>query len=683
MLLPWYAMRELPRLAGEKIQRVAKAGEIKFNPFTLALEVSDFTLTEQDGRPLLGVKHALIDIEWRSLVQRAVVFGQIRLAAPSVHVGISPDGRLNLSALAGDQSPPPKEPQPAATPRLVIGDLQIDGGTISVEDQRVGYKDRFEQLAVKLNSLSTFAAGKGPYILSARTPGGAVLKWKGEMSVSPLVATGTIALERSALAELAPFVKGLVNGSITDGHADIELPYHFTLPDGRPRVEILNGRLAVDAFALAAGDNDAPSIKLGGLTLDDLALDLTMLAKGATRLEVKNGRLAARSLALSTAGTNTQSIALDALALDNIALDFATSPEGNPRVELRGGRFAAQAIAFTTAGANALTAKLRALTLDGAGFEFGAAADGKPRLALKGDRAAADAFSLGAAGAETPSITFGRFALENIALDLAAHTAKIGALRLDSPELRARRDENGVLDLASLLAPRNSTEQSTPWQVAVAVFELTKGSFAMDDRSLNLASGFKDIALTLRDVTSDFARPVTFDLSAALTNGGTLSARGRVAADGSADASVEAAAIALKPLQPLIARYANVTLVSGEAAFSGKIRSGRKDAALVYTGGASISNVSCAGSDRRAAARLEIAGDHHAARAGRLDARGEIAGDNRTALATGADAAPHRCTELAGTERQDRHRRRPDDQPAPRAQAQRRCRGRAGGAGDR
>ena len=261
-------------------------------------------------------------------------------------------------------------------------------------------------------------------------------------------------------------------------------------------------------------------------------------------------------------------------------------------------------------------------------------ADGKPRITLKGDKSVASAFSLGAAGADAPSITFGKLALDDIALDLAARSVKIGALRLDSPEVRARRDETGALDLASLLAPRNSGEPSAPWQVALAALELTKGSFALDDRGINLAYGFKDIALKLRDVTSDFARPVAFDLSAALASGGTLSTRGRVAVDGTADASVEATAIALTPLQPLIARYANVTLVSGEAAFSGTLKSGRKNAALVYTGGASISNVLVTGSDRRAVARLEIAGDHHDTRANRIDARLAIAGDNQFALSS-------------------------------------------------
>ena len=173
VLLPWYAKRELPRMLEEQLQRRAHVGEISFNPFTLALEADDFALTERDGRPLVSFKHAVVDVEWRSLAQRAIVFGEIRLDAPALHVAISPEGRLNLAALAGNQPAVSHESNPAATPRFVIGDLQIDHGLIAFEDQRVGYKNRFEDLTFKLSSLSTFEKDEGPYTLTARTSGGA------------------------------------------------------------------------------------------------------------------------------------------------------------------------------------------------------------------------------------------------------------------------------------------------------------------------------------------------------------------------------------------------------------------------------------------------------------------------------------------------------------------------------
>lgn len=447
VLLPWYAQRELPKIVEQQLHRQAQAGEISFNPFTLTLEVKDFALKEHDGRPMVAFKQAVIDFEWRSLTQRAVVFGDIRLQTPALHVEISREGRLNLAALAGEQTSTPQEPKPSATPRVIVGDIQVEGGTIVFEDQRVGYKNRFEELSVKLSSLSTFAGDKGPYALSARTPGGAILKWKGEASISPLVATGTIALEHGSLPELQPFVQEFLNATITDGRASVELPYHFALPDGKPRLLVKNGKLTIEAFALTATGATAPLLKFDGFALDD------------------------------------------------------------------------------------------------------------------------------------------------ITLDLAAHTASLGALRLEAPQVTARRDENGVIDLTRLLIPRKQDTPSTPWQVTLAAIELTKGAVVFDDKASGLAPALKDIAVKLGDVTADFARPVPFEISATLVSGGTLAASGRLAPGGAIDAKVSAAAIALAPLQPLIARYANATLTSGEAAFSGNLKTGQKNAALVYTGGASVNNV--------------------------------------------------------------------------------------------
>ena len=447
VLLPWYAQRELPRLIDQQLHRHASVGEIKFNPFSLTLDIADFALKEKDGRPLVAFKHASVDVEWRSLAKRAVVFGEIILDAPAVEIDISPEGRLNLAALAGDQSAAPKEPAASASPRFVIGDLQISRGTIGFDDRRVGYKNRFEDLAFKLSSLSTFADDKGPYALSARTPGGATLKWKGELSLAPLVASGTIALEHGALPELQPFIKEFLNASITSGRASVELPYHFALPDGKPHIVVKSGKLSIEQFALTATGADAPLLKFETFTVDD------------------------------------------------------------------------------------------------------------------------------------------------IALDLANRNAEIGALRIDGVDIKARRDENGVIDLTKLLVPHDQDKPSAPWRVALASAELANGAIAFDDRKLGLAPALKNIAIKLADVTGDFAKPVGFDVAATIASGGTLSTRGKFSPGGSIDAQINIATVALTPLQPLIAHYANAVLASGEASLAGTLKSGKKAGTLIYSGGAGITNL--------------------------------------------------------------------------------------------
>ena len=448
LLLPWYAQRELPRLAEQQLQRLATAGAITFNPFTLELAVSDFALTEKDGRPLVAFKHARVDLEWRSLARRGAVFGAIRLERPALHVAISAQSELNLAALAGgDRAAAAQTPDRPGSPPLVIGDLHIEHGSIDFEDQRIGYRNRFEELSLRLSSISTDANDTGPYALSARTPGGAVIKWKGEASITPPAATGSLTLEHSALSELQPFVKGFLNAAITDGRANLELPYRFALNGGKPVLEVAAAKVAVESFALTAE------------------------------------------------------------------------------------------------------------------------------------------------GAATPLFRFGTLTLDDIAIDLAARSLSIGALRLDAPDLKARRSEAGEIDLAGLLIPRAAQPPAEPWKIAVARAELVRGSLALDDRATGLAPALQDVTVTLNDVGSDLARPLPFEITATLASGGALSARGRLAPGGALDAQVSGSAIALAPLQALVTRYANVALASGEAAFAGSVKTGQKDAAFAYTGATGISNV--------------------------------------------------------------------------------------------
>jgi len=544
VLLPWYAQRELPRLLEQQLHRPAKIGAIRFNPFTLTLEADDFALTEQDGRPLVSFKRALIDLEWRSIAQRAVVLGAIRLQTPAVHIGIAADGSLNLAALGGKkadaaQAQPAK---PASPPRVTIGELDISNGSLSFADERVGYKNRFEELSFKLSALSTFSENKGPYALTATTPGGAILKWQGEASVTPLAANGTLALEHSALAELQPLLKNSLPGTLSSGRASVELPYEFALAAGKPQLTVRNGKLSIESFALDGASADKPSIKLAALNLDDLAVDFKAQPEGAPLIDVKSSALALKGIAFGAAAAGTPVFALDNLRLEDIALHMATATNGKTAVDLK-------------------SAKL-----------------------------AAETFSLKAAGNDASLVTLAALTLDNIGLDMNARAVNIGALQLAAPDIKVRREENGDIDLLKLFPPKDEPP-SAPWLVGVKQVEISGGAVALDDRALGLAPALKDIRIKLGDITNNFARPVAFDIATAIVSGGTLSARGRAAPGGAVEAEINGAAIALAPLQTFVARQANVVLASGEMAFAGKLKTGGAKAALSYQGSAGINNL--------------------------------------------------------------------------------------------
>jgi uncharacterized protein involved in outer membrane biogenesis len=291
LVAPWLAKRELPRFAQEQLHLRAGIGELAFNPFTLTLRVADFALEEEDGRPLLDFREAVVDLEWRSLLRRAWVLSEMRVVEPSLRVEISKQGQLNLAALAAKSSSDVTRSEPV---RFDLGHIAVENGRIDFEDRREGYKNRLERLSLELWSLSTLNPDKGPYALVAQTRDGATLRWQGELSLAPLAASGTLAFERGTLPELNPYLNDFVIPQILSGRADLELPYEFMLVEGKPKLDIHGAKLVLHELALAARGTETPFAKLGQVVLEGMALDLQ-----SRRASVKAVHIADLALALS------------------------------------------------------------------------------------------------------------------------------------------------------------------------------------------------------------------------------------------------------------------------------------------------------------------------------------------------------------------------------------------------
>jgi hypothetical protein len=291
VVAPWYAKRELPRVAEDQLQRRAHVGNIRFNPFTLALRVSDFALEEMDGRPLLGFREASARLGWGSLVaRRGWVLSELRLTEPAVNVEIAKDGRLNLAALSGKSA---ETPAPSEAARFTLGHLTIENGRIDFVDQREGYKTRLDQLSVELSSISTLDSRNGPYALTAQTPDGARLRWNGELSLQPLAGSGVLVLDHGALPQLNPYLDDQLAARITSGRADLELPYRFSIADGKPQLEIHGAKIVLQELALAGRESDTPFARLGRLALEGITVDLQARRASAASLRVADFALAA------------------------------------------------------------------------------------------------------------------------------------------------------------------------------------------------------------------------------------------------------------------------------------------------------------------------------------------------------------------------------------------------------
>jgi Domain of Unknown Function (DUF748) len=455
-LVPWIARRELPRVLDEQLHLRARVGAISFNPISLTLRLSDFALDDREGHPLLGFKEGVVDLEWRSLPRFAVVLGEVSLAGPVVHVVIDKDGRVNLAALAGPPSVPAKESAPSKPPRVVIEYAAIKDGLVEFEDRRENYSNRIEQLSLELESLSTYDSDKGPYTVSARTPGGASLRWKGDVSLQPLAGSGTLRIENLPLADANAYLRDVLAARIASGRLDLELPYRFAVERSGPNLILENAGLDVRGFALAP-------------------------------------------------------------------------PEG-----------------------------------------------GKPLVG------------------------FEKLALEGVAIDLQKRKATAHKLRLAGLTVAAQLEAKGGLNLARIARGSKTAKpaQSGPssaaapaWQADLGAVEITEANLSFADQASGFEGGIERLGAKISGVSTDLAKPVSFELASTFRGGGRITASGRATlSDGALDAHVEGARMSLRSLQPFLPRT-GVKLVSAELSLAGDLQLRARSPKVKYNGNVFVSNV--------------------------------------------------------------------------------------------
>src|SRR5689334_9510109 len=113
LAVPRVMRSQLLSFISEKYHRTAAIGEIRFNPFTFALEAHDFTFPDADGQPMVSFGRLRVDLDRATLWRAAPSVSDIELERPFVRALVRKDGTLNLADLGKPfETTPPQPPPP-------------------------------------------------------------------------------------------------------------------------------------------------------------------------------------------------------------------------------------------------------------------------------------------------------------------------------------------------------------------------------------------------------------------------------------------------------------------------------------------------------------------------------------------------------------------------------------------
>jgi uncharacterized protein involved in outer membrane biogenesis len=292
-LVPRIARAQAEAFVTETLQRKITIGEIRFNPFTLAVEIADLKLTEADGTPLAALRRLYLNAELASLWRRGVVLQEIELEAPDIEVIVAPDGSLNLARLA-----PPAAQQPQA-PKTDAEPLRVQVGRLAVSDGRVGFQDRsraqpfntaFTPIRFALTDFRTDLEHRNAYSFTASSRLAGKFEWAGGFTVQPLGASGTFAVSDLRLAAIDEFLQDRLPVEVVSGNLQLRGNYNFAL---QPlSLEVALPLIGVrDLVVAERGVAAAPPIAVPEIDVQHLAFSLARRDVGMRRIDVRGARI--------------------------------------------------------------------------------------------------------------------------------------------------------------------------------------------------------------------------------------------------------------------------------------------------------------------------------------------------------------------------------------------------------
>ncbi len=285
LLVPRWTRSELVELTARDFGRKLSVGNVSFNPFTWKLDITDFSLPDADGRPMIAFERLEVAVGIASVPRLAPSLSAIILDGPRVNAVVRPDGRLNLADLAqplAQPVPPPKSQAAASRPfKLYVDRLAVQNGSATYEDdsRATPFRLDLDPIAFELDHFSTAGSAPGSYRLTAAIGQGGRLQWTGTVRAQPLSLHGTLDLAGLSAPTVGTYLGPLLPAEISRG--TVALQGSFAIDAAAPGSPSQGVGMTIDVpqaqvTGLGVRPRQATSdyIQLGRFTLGNTHIDL-------------------------------------------------------------------------------------------------------------------------------------------------------------------------------------------------------------------------------------------------------------------------------------------------------------------------------------------------------------------------------------------------------------------------
>jgi len=274
-----------PGIVRDAVGRELRSEIILFNPFTLTVEIRNFSLIEPRAKDIfVSADRALVNLSLESLWNKGLVLDEVTVESLYVNIIRRLGGEFNFSDMLGEPSTPSDDTS-GDIPALTIHKLQLHSRQIKFTDQTQAqsFATHWDGLAVVVAGLSTVREEGRPYSIDVVAEAGGRLHWEGEVSVPGAHSTGKLSLEKLSLRPMWRYAQHWLAFELKEGLLSFSGDYRLDWGD-ELAYSIKNGQVSLTAIDMVPTDSQAlpetgvavEAIELTGIEVDSPAATVSI-----------------------------------------------------------------------------------------------------------------------------------------------------------------------------------------------------------------------------------------------------------------------------------------------------------------------------------------------------------------------------------------------------------------------
>ncbi|HSR57177.1 MAG TPA: DUF748 domain-containing protein, partial [Candidatus Binataceae bacterium] len=258
---------------GASLHRPVNMARVRFNPFTLRLNIDKLHIAERGAaESFVDIGHLRVKVSWTSLFRLAPVVGEVALDRPAIHIVRTGEQRFNFSDLLEG---PARAPKPNAKPqRFAVSNIQIHDGEVRIDDKVLGAQHAVEHIELDIPFIANLPADVDIFVqpLLQMVVDGSPMRIAGKAKPFALPPESVIDLNlhKLSLPRYLGYAPQKLPIRIPQGTLSSRMRIHFVNAPGAPVIRI-GGNLALDHLDV----RDAADAPLVGF--NHLAIALTQV----------------------------------------------------------------------------------------------------------------------------------------------------------------------------------------------------------------------------------------------------------------------------------------------------------------------------------------------------------------------------------------------------------------------